>query len=146
MKQSNYDNQLYLLRDLSVVELDESLLHLNLFDGNGLGGGLNGGGGRGHPTAALWKFMSDAQRDPYTAALSAFSKVAEKLVFSPVDDDRPEEDVAELLHRSFVTPSTLDVTTSNTEDGEEFEVVTARWVTTPLFHTFILPFEFMIPR
>ena len=44
MKQSNYDNQLYLLRDLSVVELDESLLHLNLFDGNGLGGGLNGGG------------------------------------------------------------------------------------------------------
>ena len=39
MKQSNYDNQLYLLRDLSVVELDESLLHLNLFDGNGLGGG-----------------------------------------------------------------------------------------------------------
>ena len=125
MKQSNYDNQLYLLRDLSVVELDESLLHLNLFDSNGLAGGLNGGS-RGHPTAALWKFMSDAQRDPYTAALSAFSKVAEKLVFSPVDDDRPEEEVAELLHRSFVTPSTLDVTTSNTEDGEEFEVVTAR--------------------
>ena len=55
VKQSNYDNQLYLLRDLSVVELDESLLHLNLFDGNnGLGGGLNGGG-RGHSTAALWK-------------------------------------------------------------------------------------------
>ena len=72
--------------------------------------------------------MSDAQRDPYTAALSTFSKIAEKLVFSPVDDDRPEEEVAELLHRSFVTPSTLDVTTSNTEDGEEFEVVTARWV------------------
>ena len=107
------------------MELDESLLHLNLFDGGGGGGGGSHNGG--HPTASLWKFVSDAQRDPYTTALSTFSKIAEKLVFSPVDDDRPEDEVAELLHRSFVTPSTLDVTTSNTGDGEEFEVVTARY-------------------
>ena len=126
VKQSSYDRQLYLLRDLGIVELDESLLHLNLFDSSGGGGDSHNGGG--YPTASLWKFVSDAQRDPYTTALSTFSKIAEKLVFSPVDDDRPEDEVAELLHRSFVTPSTLDVTTSNTGDGEEFEVVTARYV------------------
>jgi hypothetical protein len=126
VKRSYSDRQLYMLLDHSVVELDESLLHLNLFN--------NGESRDGpavdhrHPTETVWKFVSDIQKDPYTTALSTFSKVADRLIFSPVDDFRPEDEVAELLHRSLVTPSNMDfhTRTSRTEDGEEFEVVTPK--------------------
>ena len=43
------------------------LLQLNLFD-------------RSH-TDAVYKFVTDFQKDPYTTAMSAFSKIADKLLF-----------------------------------------------------------------
>ncbi len=126
VKRSHSDGKLFLLRDHVEAELDESLLHLNLFD-NGFGSG--GGVGGGPPGAAsLWKFVSDVQRDPYSTAMSTFSKVAERLIHAG-EDSRPEDEVAELLHRSLASPGPsdlLDTTTATTEDGDEYEVITER--------------------
>ena len=66
VRQSASDENLYLLTDARVEALDKSLSQLKLFDTN---------------TDAVWKFVSDIQRDPYTTAMSAFSKITDKLIF-----------------------------------------------------------------
>ena len=67
VKQSITDEHLYLLTDARIEALDRSLSQLNLFDKSN--------------TDAVWKFVSDIQKDPYTTALSTFSKIADKLIF-----------------------------------------------------------------
>ena len=67
VKQSITDENLYLLTDARMEALDRSLSQLNLFDKK--------------KTDAVWKFVNDIQTDPYTAALSTFSKIADKLIF-----------------------------------------------------------------
>lgn len=61
VKQSLTDENLYLLSDARMEALDRSLSQLNLFDKKN--------------TDAVWKFVNDFQSDPYTTALSTFSKV-----------------------------------------------------------------------
>jgi len=112
VRQSASDENLYLLTDARIEALDKSLSQLKLFDQTN--------------TDAVWKFVSDIQRDPYATALTAFSKITDKLIFSPDEDVRPEEDMADLLAKSLHQvrgSSHLDVTSSG--DGE-FEVVTPR--------------------
>ena len=58
---------MYLLTDARIDALDESLSQLNLFD-------------KSH-TDAVWKFVSDIKKDPYTTTLSVFSKITDKIIF-----------------------------------------------------------------
>ena len=67
VRQSASDENLYLLTDARMEALDKSLSQLNLFDPKN--------------TDAVWKFASDFQRDPYSTAMTAFSKITEKLIF-----------------------------------------------------------------
>lgn len=67
VRQSASDGNLFLLTDARIEALDKSLSQLNLFD-------------KSH-TDAVWKFVSDIKKDPYTTALSAFSKITDKLIF-----------------------------------------------------------------
>ena len=67
VKQSITDEHLYLLTDARVEALDRSLSQLNLFDKSN--------------TDAVWKFVSDIQKDPTTTVLTTFSKIADKLIF-----------------------------------------------------------------
>ena len=84
VKQSITDEHLYLLTDARIEALDRSLSQLNLFDKSN--------------TDAVWKFVSDIQKDPYTTGLSIFSKITDKILFSPGEREfRPEEEMAELL-------------------------------------------------
>ena len=109
VKQSHSDENLYLLSDARMEALDRSLSQLNLFD---------------KPSQdAVWKFVSDIQRDPVYTTLNTFSKIADKLIFSQSGEDgiRPEEEMADLLQK----PTNLEVTTGNQDDGA-FEVVTSR--------------------
>ena len=111
VRQSASDENLYLLTDARAEALDRSLSQLNLFDKTN--------------TDAVWKFVSDIKRDPYATALTAFSKITDRLIFSPTDGEtRPEEDMAVLLQNSLLQlpgHNHLDVTL----DGE-YEVVTPR--------------------
>ena len=46
----------------------------------------------------VWKTINDFQKDPYTTGLSIFSKITDKILFSPNGREyRPEEEMAELL-------------------------------------------------
>ena len=56
-----------MLTDARVEALDRSLSQLNLFDKTN--------------TDAVWKFVSDIQKDPTTTVLTTFSKIADKLIF-----------------------------------------------------------------
>ena len=67
VKQSITDEHLFLLQDARIEALDRSLSQLNLFDKTN--------------TDAVWKFVSDIQKDPTTTVLSTFSKIADKLIF-----------------------------------------------------------------
>ena len=67
VRQSASDENLYLLTDARMEALDKSLSQLKLFDPKN--------------TDAVWKFASDFQRDPYSTAMTAFSKITEKLIF-----------------------------------------------------------------
>ena len=67
VRQSASDENLYLLTDARIEALDKSLSQLKLFDQTN--------------TDAVWKFVSDIQRDPYATALTAFSKITDKLIF-----------------------------------------------------------------
>ena len=74
VKQSITDENLYLLTDARMEALDRSLSQLNLFDKK--------------KTDAVWKFVNDIQTDPYTAALSTFSKIADKLIFRYISEQK----------------------------------------------------------
>merc|ERR1712038_359499 len=112
VKQSITDENLYLLTDARMEALDRSLSQLNLFDKK--------------RTDAVWKFVNDIQSDPYTAALSTFSKIADKLIFSQSEDDiRPDDEIGDLIHKSLLPGPNLEVTTGHPDDGA-FEVVISR--------------------
>jgi len=112
VKQSITDENLYLLTDARMEALDRSLSQLNLFDKK--------------KTDAVWKFVNDIQTDPYTAALSTFSKIADKLIFSQSEDDiRPDDEIGDLIHKSLLPGPNLEVTTGHQDDGA-FEVVISR--------------------
>ena len=67
VRQSMSDENLFLLTDARIEALDESLSQLNLFDKSN--------------TDAVWKFVSDIKKDPYTTTLSVFSKITDRLIF-----------------------------------------------------------------
>jgi len=116
VRRSVTDDNLYLLTDARIDALDASLSQLNLFDKSN--------------TDAMWKLISDIKKDPYTTTMSVFSKITDRLIFSPLDEEvRPEEEMADLLQKSFFQGGSgagqLHVTTGHREDGE-FEVVIPR--------------------
>ena len=77
-------------------------------------------------TEVVWRTISDFQKDPYTTGLSIFSKITDKILFrsvqnqvklwkkwfptsSPVEERRPEEEMAELLQvLRFTLPNRME--------------------------------------
>ncbi|XP_057376662.1 TBC1 domain family member 15-like [Daphnia carinata] len=45
-----------------------------------------------------WRFVNDLKRDPYTATMTAFSKISDYLLH---EEEKANEDIAELLHKSL---------------------------------------------
>jgi hypothetical protein len=45
-----------------------------------------------------WRFVNDLKRDPYSATMTAFSKISDYLLH---EEERPAEDIAELLQKSL---------------------------------------------
>ena len=84
VRRSATDSDLYLLSDKRTAALDQSLSELNLFD---------------RPNReTVWRTIGEIQKDPYTAGLTILSKVADRLLFSPLEKEyRPEAEMAELL-------------------------------------------------
>ncbi|XP_037079700.1 TBC1 domain family member 17-like [Pollicipes pollicipes] len=70
---------------------------------------------------SVLKFVRDFQQDPRTAALSGFGKLADTFLNLGLEDQRPAEDIADLLkqHSSEFEPPRLQST-----QQEGFEVVT----------------------
>jgi len=108
IKKAGSDESLYMLTDKRVAALDQSLSELNLVDLTGTN------------TDVVWRTLSDFQKDPYTTGLSIFSKITDKILFSPGEREfRPEEEMAELLQGESVGAS-LDVSQSvHNEQGEK---------------------------
>ena len=89
IKKASSDDSLYVLTDKRMAALDQSLSELNLVDLSGTN------------TDVVWRTLSDFQKDPYTTGLSIFSKITDKILFSPGEREfRPEEEMAELLQVS----------------------------------------------
>jgi len=67
----------------------------------------------------VWKTITDFQKDPYTTGLSIFSKITDKILFSPHEREfRPEEEMAELLQGDSVGAS-LDISQSVHNEVQE---------------------------
>ena len=73
-----------------VAALDESLSELNLIDM------------MTQPSNSeyVWKTINDFHKDPYTTGFQMFSKM-NKALFSPHEETRPEEEMAELLQVKY---------------------------------------------
>jgi len=88
VKKSSSDESLFVLTDKKVAALDQSLSELNLIDIMS----------QQTSSEIVWKTINDFQKDPYTTGLSIFSKITDKILFSPNGREyRPEEEMAELL-------------------------------------------------
>ena len=106
VKKSSSDESLFVLTDkkvqsvfvdsysvtieliFQVAALDQSLSELNLIDIMS----------QQTSSEIVWKTINDFQKDPYTTGLSIFSKITDKILFSPNGREyRPEEEMAELL-------------------------------------------------
>jgi len=115
IKKAISDESLFVLNDKRIAALDQSLSELNLVD-------LSGSN-----TDVVWRTLSDFQKDPYTTGLSIFSKITDKILFSPSEREfRPEEEMAELLQGESVGAS-LDISQSvHNEHGEntDWQLVT----------------------
>lgn len=115
IKKASSDDSLYVLTDKRMAALDQSLSELNLVDLSGTN------------TDVVWRTLSDFQKDPYTTGLSIFSKITDKILFSPGEREfRPEEEMAELLQGESVGAS-LDISQSvHNEHGEntDWQLVT----------------------
>jgi len=111
VRQSMTDDYLYLLKDKKTAALDQSLSELNLFD---------------RPNGdTVWRAIGEIQKDPYTAGMTLLSKVADRYLFSPLEERyRPEEEMAELLQGEAVSNS-LDC--QGEEDGaDNWQLVNSR--------------------
>jgi len=115
IRKTTSDESLYVLTDKRMAALDQSLSELNLVDMSGTN------------TDAVWRTLSDFQKDPYTTGLSIFSKITDKILFSPGEREfRPDEEMAELLQGESVGVS-LDISQSvHNEQGEntDWQLVT----------------------
>jgi len=115
IKKASSDESLYMLTDKRIAALDQSLSELNLVELSGTN------------TDMVWRTLSDFQKDPYTTGLSIFSKITDKILFSPAEKEfRPEEEMAELLQGESVGAS-LDISQSvHNEHGEntDWQLVT----------------------
>ena len=88
MKKSSSDETLFVLTDKKIAALDQSLSELNLLEMMS----------QQTSSEVVWKTITEFQKDPYTTGLSIFSKMADKILFSPHEREfRPEEEMAELL-------------------------------------------------
>jgi len=110
VKKSSSDETLFVLTDKKVAALDQSLSELNLLEMMS----------QQTSSEVVWKTITEFQKDPYTTGLSIFSKMADKILFSPHEREfRPEEEMAELLQGDGVGAS-LDVSQSvHNEIGEK---------------------------
>eukprot|EP00092_Neocalanus_flemingeri_P004735 GFUD01005100.1.p1 GENE.GFUD01005100.1~~GFUD01005100.1.p1 ORF type:complete len:747 (+),score=206.78 GFUD01005100.1:80-2320(+) len=115
IKRASSDENMFVLMDKRMAALDQSLSELNLVDMTGTN------------TDVVWRTLSDFQKDPYTTGLSIFSKITDKILFSPGEKEfRPEEEMAELLQGDSVGAS-LDISQSvHNEQGEntDWQLVT----------------------
>ncbi|XP_040574815.1 TBC1 domain family member 17 [Lepeophtheirus salmonis] len=109
IRQSKYDENLYILTDPSVRALDESLTRLNLLDND--------------TAKPVWNFLNEIKMDTYATTISAFSKI-DGLLFRTSNESeiRPEAEMAEIIQRTLNT-SNFEVTD---EVDAGFEVITSR--------------------
>eukprot|EP00092_Neocalanus_flemingeri_P044554 GFUD01049458.1.p1 GENE.GFUD01049458.1~~GFUD01049458.1.p1 ORF type:complete len:754 (+),score=195.23 GFUD01049458.1:104-2365(+) len=107
IKRASSDENMFVLMDKRMAALDQSLSELNLVDMTGTN------------TEVVWRTLSDFQKDPYTTGLSIFSKITDKILFSPGEKEfRPEEEMAELLQGESVGAS-LEISQSVHNEQEE---------------------------
>lgn len=117
IKKSKSDDSLFIFTDKRIAALDQSLSELNLVDMDKTNSDL------------VWRTISDFQKDPYTTGLSIFSKITDKILFSPTQAEfRPEEEMAELLQGESLS-SGLDCSQAvpndqGGEEGTEWQLVT----------------------
>jgi len=109
VRSAGSDNSLFMVSDKRTAQLDQSLSELNLV--SLLEGDRTN-------TEVVWRTISDFQKDPYTTGLSIFSKITDKILFSPVEERRPEEEMAELLQGEPSLGAGLDVAQEHEEGGE----------------------------
>jgi len=110
IKKSISDDNLFLLTDKRIAALDQSLSELNLLDIPK------------NNSEYVWRTISDFQKDPYTTGLSIFSRITDKILFSPVDKEyRSEEDMAELLQGESIMSGLLDCSQAEQSELESGE-------------------------
>jgi len=127
VKKSRSDECLFLFTDKRIAALDQSLSELNLLDTNDKS-----------TSEIIWKTVGDFQKDPYTVGLSMFSKITDKILFSPVERElRPEQEMAELLQADSRDQGTLECMDTGQTDSAEWQLVTSRANTSLL--TGVLP-------
>jgi len=118
VKKSRSDESLFLLTDKRIAALDQSLSELNLLDLDS---------NDKSTSEMIWKTVGDFQKDPYTVGLSMFSKITDKILFSPVEREmRPEEEMAELLQADARDQGTLECMDTGQTDSAEWQLVTSR--------------------
>eukprot|EP00092_Neocalanus_flemingeri_P010989 GFUD01011832.1.p1 GENE.GFUD01011832.1~~GFUD01011832.1.p1 ORF type:complete len:749 (+),score=210.13 GFUD01011832.1:88-2334(+) len=116
-KKTSSDESLYVLTDKRTAALDQALSGLDLVD---MAAANN--------TDRVWRTLSNFQKDPYTTGLSIFSKITDKILFSPGGgrEFRPEEEMAELLQGdSFVASVDSSHSVDNVqEENTDWQLVT----------------------
>ena len=107
IKKALSDESLYMLMDKGIAGLEQSLSRVNLVELSETNSDM------------VWRTLSDLQKDPYTTAISTFSKITDKILFSHAKKEfRPEEEIAEPLQGESVGAS-LDISQSvHNEHGE----------------------------
>jgi len=121
IKKSKSDSSLYMLSDKRIAALDQSLSQLNLDMDRDRSN-----------SEVVWRTINHFQKDPYTTGLTIFSKITDMILYSPGEETRPEEEMAELLQgepSSLVLGAGLDVSQAEpSEEGDkaDWQVVTSR--------------------
>lgn len=81
-----------------------------------------------HSLASMWRMVRHLPHDPRTVALTGFSKLAESFLNLGLEQDRPEEDLAELLRsetgRELARAACSSPPRLDSSHQEGFEVVT----------------------
>jgi len=94
-RRSTRDRNFYIVIEErnEIQSLNTSFAELNLFPEN--------------PTDVVWKFVSNLKHRPYETTMETFSKLTDVFLYKP-PEQRPEDEVADLLNRSLSSGEMLN--------------------------------------
>jgi hypothetical protein len=119
LRLSKSDPRLFLAIDPKVAEVDQNLAELHLLDESP----RNPEGASG-----IWDLVHNIKSDPYSATMTAFSKLTDKVVFSQSSDE--PDLVSSLMNQSILNAfdfgDTLIGANGESADDEDFEVITVK--------------------